>query len=98
MAVWRQGHRRRGRWCEIVSAPSAEIGGRDEQTTRFGISVTRQAGKAVRRNRIKRIIREFLRHHKELWPINQTAVIRVKSPVDDEAGFLAELEDMLKNL
>jgi len=88
-----RGARRRGRWCEIVSG--TEIG---SDTTRFGVSVTRRAGNAVKRNRIKRVVREYLRTHTEFWPVNKAALIRIKAPVTDEAGLLAELEDMLKYL
>lgn len=66
--------------------------------TRLGISVTRKAGNAVRRNRIKRLIREYWRRNKWLWPENKAILIRIKTPVSDESGFLAELADMLKNL
>ncbi len=83
--------RRRGRWCEIVFS-SAEKG------TSFGLSVSSKAGNAVRRNRLKRILREYLRSHKALWPENKLVVIRIKGPVDDEIGLLAEIDDMLKNL
>ena len=75
----------------------------NEAATRFGIAVTRKAGDAVRRNRLKRIVREFLRTHKGLWatrpdrPEGRLIVIRISRPVIDEADLLAELEDMLKS-
>ncbi len=86
-----KGARRRGRWCEIVftNAP-------DQAGTSFGLSISRKAGNAVRRNRLKRIVREFLRTHKRLWPANKMMVIRIKG--GDEVGLLAEIEDMLKYL
>jgi ribonuclease P protein component len=90
----RASKRLRGRWCELVVADTGE----SEPETRFGISVSRKAGNAVRRNRLKRIIREHLRTHKGSWPANKMVVIRIKWPVADEAGLLAELEDMLVTL
>jgi ribonuclease P protein component len=90
--------RRRGRWCEIVFAETALGAEQAEPDTRFGISITRKAGNSVRRNRLKRIIREFLRNNKRSWPENKMVVIRIKAPVTDEADLVAELEDMLKNL
>lgn len=35
---------------------------------RLGLAVTRRLGKAVRRNRVKRLLREFFRRHKHLLP------------------------------
>ena len=86
--------RYRGRWCELVVAEAAE----SSPETAFGISISRKAGKAVRRNRLKRLIREHLRTHKGSWPANKMVVIRIKAPVSDESGLLAELNDMLVNL
>lgn len=87
--------RRRGRWCEMISAPPRAD--TKEPGTKFGIAVTRKAGGAVRRNRLKRIVREYLRTHKGLWPENRLVVIRINRPVTDEADLIAEIEDMLKS-
>jgi ribonuclease P protein component len=35
---------------------------------RLGLAVTRRLGRAVSRNRVKRLLREFFRRHKELLP------------------------------
>jgi ribonuclease P protein component len=83
--------RRRGRWCEIVIAASS-------QETQFGIAVGKKAGNAVRRNRIKRIIRGYLAKNKRLWPQHVMMVIRIKAPIIDEADLIAELDDMIKSV
>ncbi|HEY5973632.1 MAG TPA: ribonuclease P protein component [Geobacteraceae bacterium] len=36
--------------------------------TRLGITVSRRVGNAVVRNRLKRLVREFFRQHKTLFP------------------------------
>jgi len=46
--------------------------------TRLGVTVTRKAGNAVKRNRIKRLIREFFRLNKSLFPQGYDIVIAAK--------------------
>ena len=46
---------------------------------RLGITVTRKYGKAVRRNRMKRLIREFFRHNKKLFKVGYDYIIVVKN-------------------
>ena len=45
---------------------------------RLGLSVGRHAGKAAKRNRIKRFLREFFRCHKDLFPASHDVVIIAK--------------------
>ena len=45
---------------------------------RLGITVTKKAGNAVKRNRIKRLIREFFRLNKDLFPENHYIVVMAK--------------------
>lgn len=74
------------------------VAANNDTPTQFGIAIARKAGPAPSRNRIKRVIREFLRNNKAVWPSNTLMVIRVVAPVADETAMLGELEDMLKGL
>ena len=44
---------------------------------RLGLSVSRRVGKAVRRNRIKRLLREAFRLHRHRWPGRYDLVVVV---------------------
>jgi len=70
----------------------------DSSETEFGISISRGAGGAVRRNRLKRIIREFLRNNKPLWPSGKMIVIWINSPVADDKALSTEIERLLREL
>jgi ribonuclease P protein component len=94
----RDSRRMKGRCCEMITAEPKVAGKEAEPGTKFGITVTRKAGGAVRRNRLKRIVREFLRTHKSLWPDNKLVVIRINGPVAEEAELIAEIENMLKTM
>jgi ribonuclease P protein component len=45
---------------------------------RLGLTVTKKVGNAVKRNRIKRLIREFFRLNKSLFPAGYDVVIMVR--------------------
>ena len=49
----------------------------DSRICRIGITVSRKVGNAVCRNRLKRHIREFYRHHKEIFlPADHVIIAR----------------------
>ena len=66
--------------------------------TRLGIIASKKVGSAVRRNRVKRIIREFFRINKHLLPPRQDLLVIVHRGAGDvDGGVLKqELEGLIE--
>lgn len=47
-------------------------------TARLGVVVTKRLGKAVKRNRVKRLLREYFRLHKGLLPFKDIVIVAKK--------------------
>ncbi len=73
--VYHEGKRRHGQGFSLIFAPN---GSGDEAGRRLGISVRKKTGNAVRRNRIKRLFREFFRLHQARFPGASDIVITVR--------------------
>ena len=63
---------------------------------RLGITTSRRVGSAVKRNRIKRLVREFFRLHKTCFPPSSDIVFIAK-PGADQLDY-ARLREELKNI
>ena len=63
---------------------------------RIGITASRKVGTAVKRNRIKRLLREFFRLHKTCFPPSSDIVFIAK-PGADKLDY-SRLREELKNI
>ena len=68
----------------------------EEGTRRLGITVGKRIGNSVKRNRIKRLLREFFRLHKDSLPAGADIVITVRKDVS--ARSLQEITRELESL
>lgn len=59
--VQSKGRRVGGKFLLVVFAPSSFL------DVRFGLTVSKHVGNAVTRNRVKRRLRDILRHHKDAF-------------------------------
>ncbi len=88
--VYRGGKRLHGKGFSLIfSANRMEF-------NRLGISVRKKTGTAVYRNRIKRIIRESFRLHRDLFPAECDIVVTVRPGF--EPGSTAEFVQAVNGL
>ncbi len=90
-AVYREGWRRSSREFAVFLRPNGL------EWSRFGWSIKKALGGAVKRNRMRRRIREIIRVHRQEIAPGWDIVIHPRSTVVT-ANFSALIEDLLKLL
>lgn len=70
--IYDQGVWRSSRFFTMITC------GNSNGVKRLGITVTKKTGNAVFRNRMKRLIREFFRRNKDLFPAEHDVVVMAK--------------------
>ena len=88
--VQRRGRRVHGRYFLMISVRN------QSDSSRFGITVSRRVGNSVERNRLKRRVREILRHRKCIY-VGADIVFIAKSGAPDAlfADLSSEIEILL---
>ena len=107
--------KRQSEFAQIISEGSKKSGQHlvlyrlrsPDDGQKFGIKIGRGIKGAVKRNKIKRIIRETLRKNKEKFDANENVVVLFKSPIKgmnravhageiDSDKLKGELENLIK--
>ena len=91
-AVYQSGRRATSRQFAVFFRPNGRA------VSRFGSSVKRALGNAVRRNRMRRRVREIVRLHRREIPAGFDVVVHPRRSVAtaEFAGLAAELMDLLR--
>ena len=88
--MYRYGTRLRGRGFSLIFLTGFGV------HRRLGISVPRKVGNAVRRNRIKRIVRETFRLHRDVFPPASDIVFTVRP--DFSLQGMGDVRDAVSSL
>lgn len=90
--VYQRGKRATGQWFTVVVCPVQPGGGQ-----RIGLSVSKEHGGAVRRNKLKRLLREAFRLERHTLPTDLDLVLipRVRPENFPLAELRSELGDLI---
>ena len=73
--IYRRGERVHSNSFTVILSPNAR------GDTRLGVAVNKRIGNAAKRNRIKRLVREFFRLNKDVLPDSKDMVVIAKKDV-----------------
>jgi len=94
--VRRQGTRWRGRYCALSAARApAEADGSSQPQTRVGYIASRSLGRAVKRNRARRLLREAIRHLSDLIVPGWDIVLVAQPPIVAEPTRMQQVREEL---
>ncbi|MCK9273515.1 MAG: ribonuclease P protein component [Syntrophales bacterium] len=93
-AVYQGGARLHSKSFIVVVSPN------QEGITRLGVTVSKKVGNSVKRNRIKRLVREFFRLNKDRMPHSTDIVCIARKTISslDYKDVCSELEVMFEKL
>ena len=85
---------RAAQWQKVASTPHFVFltSGKATAQRKFAVVAPKRTGKAVARNCVKRLLREFYRTHKELFGANRFHVVRIKKIPEKDARKAATME------
>ncbi len=82
--IYARGHRLHSAYFVVFGVASPEAG------PRLGITATKKFGPAVARNRIKRVVREIFRHHRDELTQSVDIVVNVKAAAREQTKVRLE--------
>ncbi len=82
-AVYQRGRRAAGPWLTVVALLRRGPNGEPQENVRLGVSVSKDHGGAVRRNKLKRLLREAFRLERHRLPLGLDLVLIPRQREDD---------------